>query len=256
MRIYALQKGPCSFLKLRISPWEIPSVLLLCSPLSWHPFSFPHRQLHPSVSFLPPSLCSLRSAWTRGVRRQAPARGSERHAGGAGGTGARMSAGASSAARAARALGIQAVRARRKALAQRLRLGGAGAELGWRSGCGLAAQQEGRLRWASGSGSGDAGGVERADAGAREACASARRPEQSEQGERARRRRRAARWSGRPRARGDVAARVSAGSAAGGRGGGVAVQSDGARRRSCGGGLLREMRNAVASTLTSTPTPQ
>jgi hypothetical protein len=127
----------------------------------------------------------------------------------------------------------------------------------WRSVCGLAArerssagaaaaawrpQQAGRLRRASDNGLGDTSGAERADAGAREACASARRPEQSEQGERARRRRRAAHWSGRPRARGDVAARVSAGSVAGGRGGGVAVQSDGARRRSCGGGLLREMR--------------
>jgi hypothetical protein len=50
-----------------------------------------------------------------------------------------VSAGASSAARAARALGIQAALARRQALAQRLRLGGAGAELGWRNGCGLAA---------------------------------------------------------------------------------------------------------------------
>jgi hypothetical protein len=98
------------------------------------------------------------------------------------------------------------------------------------------------FRRAGGSDSGDAGGAERADAGAREACAGARRPEQSEHGERARRRCRAARWSGRSRARGDMAARVSAGSAAGGREGGVAVQSDGTRRRSYGGKLLREMR--------------
>jgi hypothetical protein len=54
--------------------------------------------------------------------------------------------------------------------------------------------------------------------------------------------RRGARRCGRPRARGDVAARVSAGSAVGGRGGGVAVQSAGTRWRSCGGKLLREMR--------------
>jgi hypothetical protein len=44
------------------------------------------------------------------------------------------------------------------------------------------------------------------------------------------------------RARGDVAARVSVGSAAGGREGGIAVQSDSTHRRSCGGKLLCEMR--------------
>jgi hypothetical protein len=32
---FALQTSPCNFLKLRISPWEIPSVLLLSSSLSW-----------------------------------------------------------------------------------------------------------------------------------------------------------------------------------------------------------------------------
>jgi hypothetical protein len=35
MEIFALQESPYSFLKLRISPWESPSVFLLCSLLSW-----------------------------------------------------------------------------------------------------------------------------------------------------------------------------------------------------------------------------
>jgi hypothetical protein len=53
MRIYALQTDPYSFLILRISPWEIPS-LLLCSPLSWCPFFFSPPAA--SSSLLPPPL--------------------------------------------------------------------------------------------------------------------------------------------------------------------------------------------------------
>jgi hypothetical protein len=49
MRNYALQKGPCNFLNLRTSPWEIPFLLLLCfSSLSLLPL--------PSVSFPPAAL--------------------------------------------------------------------------------------------------------------------------------------------------------------------------------------------------------
>jgi hypothetical protein len=136
MRIYALQKGPCSFLKLHISPWEIPSVFLLCSPLSWRPFSFPHRQLHPHLHPGPlpslsstggpiwaPPLASLpllhQATARRGASRRWAAGGAARLVRSAGGRrrvdvlaragdSARVSAGASSAARAARALGIQA----------------------------------------------------------------------------------------------------------------------------------------------------
>jgi hypothetical protein len=35
MENFALQASPYSFVKLRISPWESPSVFLLCSLLSW-----------------------------------------------------------------------------------------------------------------------------------------------------------------------------------------------------------------------------
>jgi hypothetical protein len=82
---YALQKGPSSFLKLRISPWRIPFLLLLCfSFLSLFIFSralsLPYPRLAALICFLPPSLCSLR-AEPRGApapgggarREQAPA---------------------------------------------------------------------------------------------------------------------------------------------------------------------------------------
>jgi hypothetical protein len=99
------------------------------------------------------------------VRRQAPARGSEQRAGGAGGAGTRVSAGASSAAHAARALGIQAARARRQALAQRLRLGGRSTQgssggVVWRwagagagaGACAGAGRGAGERRWGTGGG--------------------------------------------------------------------------------------------------------
>jgi hypothetical protein len=40
MRNYALQKGPCSFLKLRISPWEVSFLFLLYFFSPWHLFLF------------------------------------------------------------------------------------------------------------------------------------------------------------------------------------------------------------------------
>jgi hypothetical protein len=55
---FALQKGPCNFLKLRISPWGNLFLLLLCffSPSCLYPFLF-HRRQHQSsfpLSLLPP----------------------------------------------------------------------------------------------------------------------------------------------------------------------------------------------------------
>jgi hypothetical protein len=48
MRNYALQKGPCSFLNLRISPWEVPFPFLLCFlSLSLSALSSPWRFLFP-----------------------------------------------------------------------------------------------------------------------------------------------------------------------------------------------------------------
>jgi hypothetical protein len=46
MRNYALQKGPCSFLNLRISPWGVPFPFLLCS-FSLSALSSPWRFLFP-----------------------------------------------------------------------------------------------------------------------------------------------------------------------------------------------------------------
>jgi hypothetical protein len=40
MRNYALQKGPCSFLNLRISPWEVSFLFLLYFSSSWRPSFF------------------------------------------------------------------------------------------------------------------------------------------------------------------------------------------------------------------------
>jgi hypothetical protein len=77
MRNYVLQKDPCNFLKLCISPWEVPFSILLYFFSPWRLFLFFFPPTVPiSGCFFPPSLCSLRSAWSRGVRRQAPARGS------------------------------------------------------------------------------------------------------------------------------------------------------------------------------------
>jgi hypothetical protein len=72
---YALQKGPCSFIKLRISPWGIPFLLLLCFSflplfIFSRPLSLPYPLLAALICFLPPSLCSLRA-----VPRGAPAPG-------------------------------------------------------------------------------------------------------------------------------------------------------------------------------------
>jgi hypothetical protein len=47
MRNYALQKGPCNFLDLRISPWGIPFLLLLCS--SSLTLFYPLWRLSPSL---------------------------------------------------------------------------------------------------------------------------------------------------------------------------------------------------------------
>jgi hypothetical protein len=67
---FTLQKGPCSFLKLRISPWEIPSILLLSSSLSWCLLSFSFPTGGSSIKiplFLPLSLYFPSSAGiTRG----------------------------------------------------------------------------------------------------------------------------------------------------------------------------------------------
>jgi hypothetical protein len=78
---FTLQKGPCSFLKLRISPWGIPPILLLCSPLSWRSSFFfsPAAPLSLSLLFqglslpasFPLSLSSVRGALLQAARPQA-----------------------------------------------------------------------------------------------------------------------------------------------------------------------------------------
>jgi hypothetical protein len=61
MRNLCFTEKSLQFSRLRISPWGIPSVLLLCSSLSWRLLFLPHRrQLHPNASFLPLSLSSTR----------------------------------------------------------------------------------------------------------------------------------------------------------------------------------------------------
>jgi hypothetical protein len=87
MRNYALQKGSCSFLKLRISPWEVLFPFLLCSsslsiyPFPWRLFlCFFHRRPYLGASpCLPPSpppgdstggSAWLGSTWRRGSARR------------------------------------------------------------------------------------------------------------------------------------------------------------------------------------------
>jgi hypothetical protein len=69
---YALQKGPCNFLNLRINPWEVPFHFLLCSS-SLSALSTPwrlslsflfDRRLFQGIFPLPPSL-SLSSSTRR-----------------------------------------------------------------------------------------------------------------------------------------------------------------------------------------------
>jgi hypothetical protein len=59
---FTLQKDPCSFLKLRISPWEISFPLLLCSLIPGASFCFHCWRfslgLHPYLLW-PPSLSPL-----------------------------------------------------------------------------------------------------------------------------------------------------------------------------------------------------
>jgi hypothetical protein len=60
---FTLQTSPCSFLKLRIGPWGIPPVLLLCSPLSWRSSFFFHPAAHLSLpTSFPLSLLGARGA--------------------------------------------------------------------------------------------------------------------------------------------------------------------------------------------------
>jgi hypothetical protein len=74
MRNLTLQRGPCNFLDLRISPWEIPFLLLLCfSPLSvlllsgvYH--SGPHPYPHPGRFSLSLSLSSPRGSGAEAER--------------------------------------------------------------------------------------------------------------------------------------------------------------------------------------------
>jgi hypothetical protein len=70
MQNFTLPKGPCNFLNLRISPWEVLFLLLLCfSSLSVLPLpsvSFPHRRRFFWGLSLPPSLCCF------GRRRAGP----------------------------------------------------------------------------------------------------------------------------------------------------------------------------------------
>jgi hypothetical protein len=64
MRNFTLPKGPYNFLNLRISPWEVLFLLLLCFSSLWR-FPFLHRRR----LFLGFPLCLLRSLPQRGSRR-------------------------------------------------------------------------------------------------------------------------------------------------------------------------------------------
>jgi hypothetical protein len=83
MRNYALQKGPYNFLNLRISPWEVSFLFLLCFSSSWRPSFFstpaaqPHPYLHPVLS---PSLSSTGRATCRRAGEPVQARGRREHA--------------------------------------------------------------------------------------------------------------------------------------------------------------------------------
>jgi hypothetical protein len=72
MRNFTLPRGPCNFLNLRTSPWEILFLLPLCSPSLWHPFFSPPAAPLPG-GFSPASL-PLRAPARRGSERaQGPA---------------------------------------------------------------------------------------------------------------------------------------------------------------------------------------
>jgi hypothetical protein len=124
MRNYALQKGPCSFLKLRISLWEVSFLFLLYFFSPWRLFLFFFhwwRSFSPvslSLSFLWPDLATAPWGTPAPGRRRALAwaarlgRGRRRaSAGGAGAatpSGSRRQAGARANGGAARASGSRA----------------------------------------------------------------------------------------------------------------------------------------------------
>jgi hypothetical protein len=71
MKNYTLHKGPCSFLNLCTSPWEVPFLFLLCFSSLWR-LLFPHRRhlsLSLCCSFFPP--CGSRRAGSRRLREGA-----------------------------------------------------------------------------------------------------------------------------------------------------------------------------------------
>jgi hypothetical protein len=71
MRNFTLLRGPCNFLNLRISPWEILLLFLLCSSSLWRPFFFPTggASLWGFPPCLPPS-ARFGLAWIRAWRRR------------------------------------------------------------------------------------------------------------------------------------------------------------------------------------------
>jgi hypothetical protein len=79
MENFALQTSPCSFLKLRISPWGNLFILLLCffSPRRLYPFSTPTSSTASSLSTFPLPLSSFH--WYRAL---GPARGDSASGGG------------------------------------------------------------------------------------------------------------------------------------------------------------------------------
>jgi hypothetical protein len=144
MRNYALQKGPCSFLKSRTSPWEVPFLFLLCFSSLWR-LLLPNGSISLSLSlslycpFFPP--CGSRRAGSRRLREGA----------GGGVRGAQRAAAARERRCAARASGRCAGERRR-----RVSVGGARAGRAAR-----AAPGSGGGRWlAARRTSGRAGGVE------------------------------------------------------------------------------------------------
>jgi hypothetical protein len=118
---FVLQIGPCSSLILRISPWGIPSVLLLSSSLSWRSSFF----FHPAAHLFLPAISLPQHTGGEGVRGRA-----ERVAAGAGVDAAPGGAGAARASpRRQQELGKrERVQARSACAGRRL---GAGAG-GWR----------------------------------------------------------------------------------------------------------------------------
>jgi hypothetical protein len=79
---YTLQKGPCNFPNLRISPWEVLFPFLFCSSslsallLPWCllPFFFPPaaRQLYPISTSLPPCLLRFLPRAEQSAARRGP----------------------------------------------------------------------------------------------------------------------------------------------------------------------------------------